>query len=482
MNDIHLADLIDRFFDCDLSGEDRSTLEDALRSSPQARRVFWRKAETHAALRAWGREHWGRVAAAEAADGDATLVDGGVGRRWARASAPAGLLLIVAVIAMAGLGLAGIQRFRADVLRRHDGPLPASHAVDPPFVAVLNASVEPVWGDPNVELMLRRGSLPAGPLELRSGSVELLFGSGGIAVIEGPAVFEPISGDALYVTQGSVRCLCPRPGSELRVETPKGTVTDLGTEFAMSIRPDTALRIGVIEGQVRLDLAASTQVMAAGEAVSVDGDGHATEDIGFFKDFKSRASLTPFDEVACADGAELLVDPSFESTSGGENASGSPLRQPPFAKSLLKIGPWSGTPGHVESIEHPVATGERAVRISARGNPFWPLVVQRCVTGDISGKPVLAAVKASHMANDPLAGQQRAILKIAFVDDKGVEFGQAERHFLKVGGPSGRFVEGRIAAMAPPGTHAVNYTVLLNACGLSTGSIAIDDARLVVVD
>jgi hypothetical protein len=482
MDNMHLDDLIDRFFDCDLSGEDRSALEDALRSSPQARRFFWRKAETHAALRAWGREHWGRVAAAEAAGRDATEAGGGVARRWATASVPAGLLLIVALMVMTGLGLAGIQRFRAGILRRHDGPLPASNAVDPPVVAVLNASVEPVWGDPNVELMLRRGSLPDGPLELRSGSVELLFGSGGIAVIEGPAVFEPISSDALYVTQGSVRCLCPQPGSELRVETPKGTVTDLGTEFAMSIRPDTALRIGVIEGRVRLDLAASTQVMAAGEAVSVDGDGHATKDIGFFKDFKSRASLTPFDEVAFADGDDLLVDPSFESSSGGENASGAPPRQPPFAKALLKIGPWSGTPGHVESIEHPVATGERAVRISARSNPFWPLVVQQCGTGDISGKTVMASVKASRIAGDLLAGPQRAIVKIAFVDHKGIEFGSAERHFLKDGGPNDRFVEGRISAIAPPGTHAVNYTVLLNACGLSTGSIAIDDARLVVVE
>lgn len=486
MKDMHLSELIDRFFDCDLTGEDRKVLEDALRASPQTRRLFWQKAETHAALRKWGREHWGRVAAAEGGEGDTNAVGRSVGlryaidtlrrRRMAASAVVGGSLLAVALVAVAMQSLGTkVPGPVGDVSR------PAI-AVDPPVVAVLNASVEPVWGDPNVELMLRRGSLPDGPLELRSGSVELLFGSGGIAVIEGPAVFEPISSDALYVTQGSVRCLCPQPGSELRVETPKGTVTDLGTEFAMSIRPDTALRIGVIEGRVRLDLAASTQVMAAGEAVSVDGDGHATEDIGFFKDFKSRASLTPFDEGAFAEGDDLLVDPSFESMSGVENASGAPPRQPPFAKAFLKIGPWSGTPGHVESIEHPVATGERAVRISARGNPFWPLVVQQCGTGDISGKTVMASVKASHIATDLLAGPQRAIVKIAFVDGNGMEFGRAERHFLKVGGPNDRFVEGRISAIAPPGTHAVNYTVLLNACGLSTGSIAIDDAKLVVVD
>jgi hypothetical protein len=398
-------------------------------------------------------------------------------RRWLVASAVVcGSLLAVAVVAV------GMQWLGARVAGPVNDVSRPAIAGEQPFVAILNASVEPVWSDPNVDLMLRRGSLPSGPIELLSGSVELLFGSGGVAVIEGPAVFEPIAGDTLHVTQGSVRCRCPQPGSELRVETPKGTVTDLGTEFAMSIRPDMPLRVGVIEGRVRLDLATSTQVMAAGEAVSVDGDGHATDDIGFLNDFKTRASLIPFDEAAFVAGADLLVDPSFESPPNAKTATGSLSRQPPFAKAVLQLGPWSGTPGHVESVTHPVALGERAVRISARANPFWPLVVQRCTTGDISGKTVLAAVKASHVAGDPLAGSQRAIVKIAFVDEKGLEFGRAERHFLKVGGPDDRFVEGRISAIAPPGTHAVNYTVLLNACGLPNGSLVFDDAKLVVAD
>ncbi len=486
MIDAHLDDLIDRFFECDLGGDDRGLLEDALRSSPQARRLFWQKAETHAALRKWGREHWGRVAASQTARRDASVGPLGAGLRWCgdlfrrrRTLAAAVVGMSVIAVAVGLVALPWLGRFG-----RHDqgGPPRAANGGELPFVAVLNASVEPVWRDSHVDLMLRRGALPMGPMELLSGSVELLFGSGGIAVIEGPAVFEPIASDALSVTQGSVRCRCPLPGSELRVETPKGTVTDLGTEFAMSIRPDMPLRVGVIEGRVRLDLANSTQLMAAGEAVSVDGEGHATDDIGFLNDFERRASLIPFDEAAFNVGADLLADPSFESSCDSETEGGLISSQPPFAKARLQIGPWSGTPGHVESVSYPVASGLRAVRISARSNPFWPLVVQRCETGDIAGKTVLAALKASGVPNDPLAGSQRAIVKISFVDEKGMEFGQAERHFLKVGGPSDRFVEGRISAIAPPGTHAVNYTVLLNACGLSTGSIAVDDAKLVVVD
>ena len=78
----------------------------------------------------------------------------------------------------------------------------------------------------------------------------------------------------------------------------------------------------------------------------------------------------------------------------------------------------------------------------AFGRVLGGLVVQRCGTGDISGATVMAAVKAAHVADDPLAGQKRAIVKISFVDDKGKEFARAERHFLKAGGPDDRFAEG----------------------------------------
>jgi hypothetical protein len=101
-------------------------------------------------------------------------------------------------------------------------------------------------------------------------------------------------------------------------------------------------------------------------------------------------------------------------------------------------------------------------------------------TGDISGRTVMASVKATQPSDDPLSGAQRPIMKIAFVDALGREFAQAGRHFLKASGPDDRFAEGRIAAIAPEGTCGVNYTILLNACGLPSGSVVMDDARLVI--
>jgi hypothetical protein len=47
---------------------------------------------------------------------------------------------------------------------------------------------------------------------------------------------------------------------------------------------------------------------------------------------------------------------------------------------------------------------------------------------------------------------------------------------------TGQFVKGRLAAKAPAGTAAVRFQVLLAAAGLETGSIVVDDAKLVIAD
>lgn len=48
--------------------------------------------------------------------------------------------------------------------------------------------------------------------------------------------------------------------------------------------------------------------------------------------------------------------------------------------------------------------------------------------------------------------------------------------------PVGQFVEGRLAAKAPGGTVGVRFQVLLAAAGMETGSIVVDDAKLVILD
>jgi len=67
-------------------------------------------------------------------------------------------------------------------------------------------------------------------------------------------------------------------------------------------------------------------------------------------------------------------------------------------------------------------------------------------------------------------------------DAAGRQFASAERRCLSHTGPTGQFVEGRLAAKAPAGTAAVRFQVLLAAAGLETGGIVVDDAKLVIAD
>jgi len=58
------------------------------------------------------------------------------------------------------------------------------------------------------------------------------------------------------------------------------------------------------------------------------------------------------------------------------------------------------------------------------------------------------------------------------------QFASAERYFLRAGTGTRGFVEADIAALAPARTVAVQCQVLLNACGIPTGSLIVDDAVL----
>ena len=448
-------DLVSRHFDGLLSSSESTELGGLIASAPVRARDFARRSMFHQHLRAVLRldREYGPSSPRPSKS------------RWLPWWGPraAGVMLAVAIGASALLAGVATGR-RAPVAENL-----AAASVEP--YAVMAAACDAVWSDPNVELMLRHGSLPPGRITLVSGKAEFLFASGGTAVIEGPATFEPLAADALRMIRGDVRCRCPRAGTELRVETPTSTIVDLGTEFAVSVEPDRRTRMAVIEGKVRLDVADASHLVSAGRAMSIDAQGTASEDNGFLKDVAERAVLVPFDEEIFAAGENVLLAPSFESISPGEMADES---------GDFVLGPWRGTNGHVAQVTAPTSSGMSAVRLRSAGSRFWPLVAQDVAVGDIAGRQVFAAVRVAQVAEDPLGGQQNAILKLEFVDATGHRFASAERHFLRAGGPAGEFVEGRVAAVAPAGVGAIRCQVLLNAFGERSGSIVLDDVAVVL--
>jgi hypothetical protein len=338
---------------------------------------------------------------------------------------------------------------------------------------LLNAAVDDVWADSNVGLSMRHGILPQGPIRLESGRVEMLFRSGGTAVIEGPAVFEPIAANALELSEGTVRCRCPSKGTELRVVTPATTVTDLGTEFLVAVGSNQQTRLAVTEGSVRIDGGGGTRLVHEGEAFVIDQEG-GKDDIGFLKDEAKVAKLRVADREIFERFPERLADSDMHGVGSGSL---------PEMGQLASLDPratrWMASGGSDGMMRVEPIRGS-AVRIHSRGSVYWPLVAQEVVTGDIGGQIVAFEAVAAQPAGDPLSGRQCAIVKIEFFDANRRMIGDAQRHFLRAGTPVNRYVPGMITAEAPAGTVAVRVFVLLNAFGGKTGSIIVERASLVV--
>jgi anti-sigma factor RsiW len=465
--------LVSRHFDGLLSAEESLELGALAAADPARARDFARQSMFHQHLRATLRlehEYAGRspnpVGHARGRwpfGGDSVGIAGWAGRFAA--------IILAATVGAAGVGWLVTSSFSSS-LRSIEAGMPGSVSSSPPF-AVLNAAVDDVWADSNVGLSLRHGALPRGPIRLVSGRVEMLFNSGGTAVIEGPAVFEPIAANALRLSEGSVRCRCPSKGTELRVVTPATTVTDLGTEFLVTVGSNQQTRLAVTEGSVRIDGGGGTRLVHEGEAFVIDREGWQ-DDIGFLKDEANVAQLRVVDQEIFERFPELLADPDMHGV-----GSGSLPEMGQRASLDLRATTWMAS-GSSDGIVRVEPVGGSGVRIHSRGSVYWPFVAQEVVTGEIGGQLVLFEAVAAQPANDSLSGRQCAIVKLEFIDANRRMIGDAQRHFLRAGTPVNRYVPGMIAAEAPAGTVAVRAFVLLNAFGGKTGSIIVERASLVV--
>lgn len=105
VNEIRINELIDGFFNCDLDEDDRAVLEQALLRSPQARELFWRKADVHEGLREWGLEHWDTINRLPTGPGPAGHVTNAI-KRLRRAVRAASIPLTLLVGSLVGMGFA----------------------------------------------------------------------------------------------------------------------------------------------------------------------------------------------------------------------------------------------------------------------------------------------------------------------------------------------------------------------------------------
>ena len=142
-----------------------------------------------------------------------------------------------------------------------------------PVFAVVRETLRGRWADGRDVRVSE--SVGRGLWRLQSGLISLAGADGVELLVEGPAVGEWLGAQHIRLTSGTVVVRMPEGGSGFVVETAQMRVTDLGTEFGVSVSPSGDERVQVYGGRVRAEAAASGEAreLKAGSALRCSAKG-----------------------------------------------------------------------------------------------------------------------------------------------------------------------------------------------------------------
>lgn len=157
-------------------------------------------------------------------------------------------------------------------------------------VAVLTRAVNLEWESPAIAAGT---PLAPGLLKLKSGLAQIEFYQGARVLIEGPAEFELVSAGEATCTRGRLSAQVPPQAKGFRINTPRGTVVDLGTEFGLDVSSGTS-EVHVFKGEVELHpLSDVMRSLKEGQALS-----YANEPMALSANPAGFASLGEMDSKA----------------------------------------------------------------------------------------------------------------------------------------------------------------------------------------
>src|SRR6185436_6919429 len=118
-------------------------------------------------------------------------------------------------------------------------------------VAILARSVDVQWVDAGEKHIVGAG-LKRGWLRLSHGAVEIDFRSGARVVFEAPAELRLVSENEAFCRLGRFRAQVPEGAHGFKLTAQGLNVVDLGTEFGLSLPPDSSPEVHVFKGKVAL--------------------------------------------------------------------------------------------------------------------------------------------------------------------------------------------------------------------------------------
>lgn len=242
-----LEALLEKMIDHPLSGDEEDRLAQLLRTSPEARQLFWRVREMDGLLR----EHASHVSSEPKLNI----------RTRRRRSAWLVPMLASAAGILALLTIIGLPKAKAS-------PKPG------PAMARITGSEETRWAKLSDNHM---GELPAGTYELKEGVAQLSWRSGATVAVRGPSSFRLRSLEEIQLLEGQMGLHIPVVARGFVVETPDGKMIDHG-DLGVSVeagQTDAHLFQGEMdvlshEGRIRLQEPGRI-VLRSGECLKSEG-------------------------------------------------------------------------------------------------------------------------------------------------------------------------------------------------------------------
>ena len=94
-----------------------------------------------------------------------------------------------------------------------------------------------------------------------------------VLILDGPAEFQLVSAEQAFCRSGRLTAEVPPQATGFRIGTPQAALVDLGTAFALDVKPERA-EVHVLKGEVAIrDLPTSVPNLKEGEAISIERDG-----------------------------------------------------------------------------------------------------------------------------------------------------------------------------------------------------------------
>lgn len=125
--------------------------------------------------------------------------------------------------------------------------------VNTPQVALISDMQRVVWGTTG-EAMDVGAELHPQSIDIRSGSLQVMFSSGAVVTLHGPVRFDLTDRNSGYLREGKLTAWVPADARGFTIAAPGAAVVDLGTEFAMSVDPVGGTQVHVFDGLVRTQL------------------------------------------------------------------------------------------------------------------------------------------------------------------------------------------------------------------------------------